>query len=153
MQSLQPVLQEFSSVARHGAKESGLLADDAAHVFELTRPQLNTKSSIDASVPLHFGFVMGNCILGKEAEYDTRGTMTFTALRCWALQILSGCDAAESPKPKRCPEMRSPPIAWSYSRSDRMIYTRPSRNSSVGRLGLTCLRLSRRDWQLPESSE
>jgi hypothetical protein len=67
---LSSVLQSFSSIARHGAKEAGLLADDAAHLFELTRPQLNTSNAIDAAAPLHFGFVMGNCIEGKEREYD-----------------------------------------------------------------------------------
>lgn len=67
---LPAVLAEFSSCARLDAKALGLLANDAAHVFELTRPQLNTKNAVDTGAPLHFGVVMGNCIEGKEAEYD-----------------------------------------------------------------------------------
>lgn len=63
-------LRAFSELARHEPLGSGWLQGDAAHVFELTRPQLNSSLSIDMQAPLHFGFVMGNCIEGKEAEYD-----------------------------------------------------------------------------------
>jgi hypothetical protein len=68
---LEETLSIISESARRRPKELGWLEGDVSHVFELTRLQLNTSNPIDASAPLHLAFVMGNCIAGKEAEYDT----------------------------------------------------------------------------------
>ena len=66
------VLAAFGQHARSAATQEGLLAVDAAHLFELTRPHLPSlvPETIDESAPLHLAFVMGNCIEGKEVEYD-----------------------------------------------------------------------------------
>jgi hypothetical protein len=67
---LKATLSIFSDLTRRLPKERGWLEGDASHVFELTRPQLNTSNPVDLNAPLHLGFVMGNCIVGKEVEYD-----------------------------------------------------------------------------------
>jgi hypothetical protein len=84
-------LQTFSALARRNPREAGLLHNDAAHVFELTRPHLPTSNPVDETAPLHVAFVMGNCIEGKEIEYDrwydevhspeVLGTPDFVAMR------------------------------------------------------------------------
>ena len=38
--------------------------------YKRTRPHLPTSNLVDATAPVHFAFVMGNCIEGKEVEYD-----------------------------------------------------------------------------------
>jgi hypothetical protein len=67
---LAGVLKSFTELARNPPKQEGLLADDVAHVFELTRPLLESPHQYDPTAPLHVSFVMGNCIEGMETEYD-----------------------------------------------------------------------------------
>jgi hypothetical protein len=102
LDALPTALEVFCEHARREPKELGLLRDDAASNFELTRPQIKTSNPVDAHAPLHLGFVMGNCVIGKEAEYDA-----------WY-------DNVHSPEVLGTPdfvEMRrgtiTPPIAWS----------------------------------------
>ena len=67
---LNATLSTFSNLARRQPRELGWLESDASHVFELTRRQLDTSNPVDLNAPLHLAFVMGNCIAGKEREYD-----------------------------------------------------------------------------------
>jgi hypothetical protein len=100
-------LQAFSALARHKPMESGLLHSDAAHVFELTRPHLPTRNPVDETAPLHVAFVMGNCIEGKEVEYDrwydevhsleVLGTPDFVAMRRGRLASLQATPHNEQP--------------------------------------------------------
>jgi hypothetical protein len=101
------VLQAFSALARRKPRESGLLQSDAAHMFELTRPHLPTSNPVDATAPLHVAFVMGNCIDGKEVEYDrwydelhspeVLGTPDFVAMRRGRLAPLQAMPGNEQP--------------------------------------------------------
>jgi rubredoxin len=101
------LLAVFSALARRAGKESGLLEDDVAHVFELTRPHLPTPNPIDETAPLHVAFVMGNCIEGKEVEYDrwydevhspeVLGTPDFVAMRRGRLAPLQAAPGNEQP--------------------------------------------------------
>jgi hypothetical protein len=100
-------LETFSALARRQPQESGLLHSDAAHVFELTRPHLPTSNPVDATAPLHVAFVMGNCIEGKEVEYDrwydevhspeVLGTPDFVAMRRGRLASLQAAPQNEQP--------------------------------------------------------
>jgi hypothetical protein len=100
-------LQSFTALARRKPMESGLLPGDAAHVFELTRPHLPTGNAVDGTAPLHVAFVMGNCIEGKEAEYDrwydevhspeVLGTPGFVAMRRGRLASLQSMPHNEQP--------------------------------------------------------
>ena len=100
-------LQAFSALARRKPMESGLLHSDAAHVFELTRPHLPTRNPVDETAPLHVAFVMGNCIDGKEVEYDrwydeihspeVLGTPDFVAMRRGRLAPLQAMPHNEQP--------------------------------------------------------
>jgi hypothetical protein len=67
---LEAALSNFSTLARSRPRELGWLEDDASHVFELTRHQIDTSNPVDLNAPLHLAFVMGNCIAGKDSEYD-----------------------------------------------------------------------------------
>lgn len=67
---LAALLPAFSAQARDAARQQGLLSDDVAHIYQLTRPLLFSPHPYDATAPLHAAFVMGNCIEGKDAEYD-----------------------------------------------------------------------------------
>jgi hypothetical protein len=67
---LAGVLKTFTELARNPPKQAGLLAEDVAHVFELTRPLLESPHAYDPTAPLNVAFVMGNCIDGMEKEYD-----------------------------------------------------------------------------------
>jgi hypothetical protein len=69
--NLPAVLDEFSVLARRAAKAEGLLQRDVAHVFELTRPTLSSPRSYHPAAPLHVAFVMGNCVEGKDDEFDS----------------------------------------------------------------------------------
>jgi len=64
------ILPAITEHARTAPKAAGLLQEDATHLFELTRPFVASPSAPDPSAPFHVVFVMGNCIEGKEAEYD-----------------------------------------------------------------------------------
>lgn len=64
------LLSEFNVLARGAAKQKGMLSSDVAHVYQLTRPLLFSPNPYDLAAPLHVAFVMGNCIEGKELEYD-----------------------------------------------------------------------------------
>lgn len=100
-------LEIFSALARRKPKESGLLHSDAAHVFELTRPHLPSRNPVDETAPLHVAFVMGNCIEGKEVEYDrwydevhspeVLGTPDFVAMRRGRLAALQAMPQNEQP--------------------------------------------------------
>jgi hypothetical protein len=100
-------LAMFVTLARRKPQEAGLLDSDAAHVFELTRPHLPTRNPIDAAAPLHMAFVMGNCIEGKEIEYDrwydevhsleVLGTPDFVAMRRGRLASLQATPHNEQP--------------------------------------------------------
>src|ERR1700737_1690051 len=68
--NLDATLSIFASLARRQPMEAGWLESDASHVFELTRRQIDTSNPVDPSAPLHLAFVMGNCIAGKDTEYD-----------------------------------------------------------------------------------
>jgi hypothetical protein len=68
--NLDATLANFSDLARSQPKELGWLESDASHVFELTRRQIDTSNPVDLNAPLHLAFVMGNCIAGKDTEYD-----------------------------------------------------------------------------------
>lgn len=84
-----------------------MLHGDAAHVFELTRPHLPTSNAVDATAPLHVAFVMGNCIEGREVEYDrwydevhapeVLGTPDFVAMRRGRLASLQAAPQNEQP--------------------------------------------------------
>lgn len=100
-------LATFAELARRKPQDSGLLDSDAAHVFELTRPHLPTRNPIDATAPLHMAFVMGNCIAGKEVEYDrwydeihspeVLGTPDFVAMRRGRLASVQAIPHNEQP--------------------------------------------------------
>jgi hypothetical protein len=100
-------LEAFSALARRKPRESGLLQSDAAHVFELTRPHLPTSNPVDESAPLHVALVMGNCIEGKEVEYDqwydevhapeVLGTPDFVAMRRGRLASVQALPRNEQP--------------------------------------------------------
>jgi len=104
---LDAALALFSKVARQQPKELGWLQSDASHVFELTRPQIHTSNPIDLSAPLHLGFVMGNCIAGKDREYDAwyddihapevLGTPDFVGMRRGRIASLQALPANEQP--------------------------------------------------------
>jgi hypothetical protein len=61
---------EITKHARTAPKSLGLLKEDVAHLFELTRPFIASPNAPDPNVPFHVAFVMGNCIIGKETEYN-----------------------------------------------------------------------------------
>jgi len=67
---LAGVLPELSRLARTAPKAEGLLQADVAHLFELTRPFIASPNAPDITAPFHVAFVMGNCIEGKEVEYN-----------------------------------------------------------------------------------
>jgi hypothetical protein len=100
-------LAAFAASARRKPKDSGLLESDAAHLFELTRPHLPTRNPVDATAPLHMAFVMGNCIEGKEVEYDrwydeihsleVLGTPDFVAMRRGSLAPIQAAPHNEQP--------------------------------------------------------
>jgi hypothetical protein len=100
-------LQTFSTLARRNPTQSGRLHGDAAHVFEITRPHLPTSNPVDATAPLHVAFVMGNCIEGKEIEYDrwydevhspeVLGTPDFVAMRRGRLASAQAMPGNEQP--------------------------------------------------------
>jgi hypothetical protein len=64
------ILPQIAHHARAVPKEMGLLQEDVAHMFELTRPFIASPNPPDPTVPFHVAFVMGNCVPGKEMEYD-----------------------------------------------------------------------------------
>jgi hypothetical protein len=64
------VLPEITKLARTAPKAMGLLQADVAHLFQLTRPFIASPNAPDTTAPFHVAFVMGNCIEGKEVEYD-----------------------------------------------------------------------------------
>jgi hypothetical protein len=68
--NVSAVLPEIAKLARAAPKAMGLLQADAAHMFELTRPFIASPNPPDETAPFHVAFVMGNCIEGKEVEYD-----------------------------------------------------------------------------------
>jgi hypothetical protein len=100
-------LETFSALARRRPREAGLLHGDAAHVFELTRPHIPTNNRVDETAPLHVAFVMGNCIEGKELEYDrwydevhspeVLGTPGFVAMRRGRLSSVQATPHNEQP--------------------------------------------------------
>jgi hypothetical protein len=100
-------LAAFATLARRAPRDSGLLESDAAHVFELTRPHLPTRNPVDETAPLHVAFVMGNCIEGKEVEYDrwydevhapeVLGTPDFVAMRRGRLASVQAMPHNEQP--------------------------------------------------------
>jgi hypothetical protein len=100
-------LESFSALARRKPKEAGLLQGDAAHVFELTRPHVPTGNPVDETAPLHVAFVMGNCIEGKDVEYDrwydevhapeVLGTPDFVAMRRGRLASVQAMPHNEQP--------------------------------------------------------
>lgn len=104
---LQAALGGFSQLARRHARELGWLEDDASHVFELTRQQLDTSNPVDFTAPLHLAFVLGNCIAGKEVEYDAwydsihspevLGTPDFVGMRRGRLAPLQAAPENEQP--------------------------------------------------------
>jgi len=100
-------LAVFSQLACRQPKEAGLLESDATHLFELTRPHLPTCNPVDLTAPLHLAFVMGNCIEGKEIEYDrwydethspeVLGTPDFVAMRRGRIAAIQASPANEQP--------------------------------------------------------
>jgi hypothetical protein len=101
------VLAAFTELARAKPLAAGLLHSDAAHVFEITRPHLPTGNPVDTTAPLHLAFVMGNCIEGKEVEYDrwydevhspeVLGTPDFVAMRRGVLTSLQAAPTNSQP--------------------------------------------------------
>jgi len=104
---LDAPLSMFSNLARRQPKELGWLESDASHVFELTRRQLNTSNPVDLNAPLHLAFVMGNCIAGKDTEYDAwyddihspevLGTPDFVGMRRGRIASVQALPANEQP--------------------------------------------------------
>ena len=64
------VLPEISRLGRAAPKALGLLKEDVAHLFRLTRPFIASPNAPDTAAPFHIAYVMGNCVTGKEPEYD-----------------------------------------------------------------------------------
>lgn len=69
-ENLQDVLSQLALMVRLEGQEIGLVERDVAYAYKLTRSYLPGVLAARDGAPLHVTFVLGNCIEGKEAEYD-----------------------------------------------------------------------------------
>lgn len=63
-------LSNYTETARDIPLETGLVDADATHLFSIVRSHQGG-SPYDPNAQLHYAFVMGNCIAGREEDYDT----------------------------------------------------------------------------------